>query len=175
MNLRLQEIYLKPGELAIARRPTKVTTVLGSCVSVTFFCRVRGIGAICHAMLPEGNDTQRFKYVDEALSHMLAQFRKIGVKPCDIQAKLFGGADMFEANVAIPGNARIGSKNSAAAQAFLQRQGIPVVARDIGGNGGRKLIFFSHTGDVYMKRLHKERWLSDWTTDSLEEFDQRIR
>lgn len=168
MTFRLQEIYLKPGELTIARRPTKVTTVLGSCVSVTFFCRVRSIGAICHAMLPQGSDPRRFRYVDEALWHMLKQFQKMGVRKRDIEAKLFGGSDMFEGGATLLGQSRVGGKNSQAAQFFLQQEGIPLLARDIGGSGGRKLVFFSHTGEVYLKRLHKDRWPGELISSSLD-------
>ena len=35
----LEKVYLKPGELYIGEGPTKVITVLGSCVSVTLFSR----------------------------------------------------------------------------------------------------------------------------------------
>ena len=53
----LARVYLKPGELHFATGPTVVSTVLGSCVSVTMFDRLSGAAAICHALLPEGPAT----------------------------------------------------------------------------------------------------------------------
>ena len=41
-----------PGELVLAREPTILATILGSCIGVTFWSARLGIGALCHAMLP---------------------------------------------------------------------------------------------------------------------------
>ena len=51
-HTRLAPLRLKPGELLICREPHEVTTVLGSCVSITMFNARLGLAAICHAMLP---------------------------------------------------------------------------------------------------------------------------
>jgi len=48
----LDQVYLKPGELYIGEKPTKVITVLGSCVSITLFSKRLNIGAICHGRCP---------------------------------------------------------------------------------------------------------------------------
>src|SRR5512141_2905785 len=45
-------IYLKPGEVVVARDPMLISTVLGSCVAVTMFSPSRGIGAICQSPYP---------------------------------------------------------------------------------------------------------------------------
>ena len=35
------------------------------------------------------------------------------------------------------------------------RQGLRLTASDVGGDRGRKLLFLTHTGDVWVKRLNK--------------------
>ena len=53
MKLELVEVYLQPGEMFLALEPTIIRTLLGSCVGVSFWSRRMGIGALCHAMLPQ--------------------------------------------------------------------------------------------------------------------------
>ena len=93
-DLPLEKIYLKPGELMVAEEPVMVTTVLGSCVSVTMFHPETGAAAICHAMLPHGGTAT-------ALSMSMPQciiwsdISGMEIPRKEIQVKLFGGADMF--------------------------------------------------------------------------------
>ena len=48
----LPEIYLSPGEMVLAREPTILATILGSCIGITFWCARLGVGALCHSILP---------------------------------------------------------------------------------------------------------------------------
>lgn len=148
----LESIYLKPGELAVAERPALVSTVLGSCVAVTLFNPRLGVGAICHAMLPLAAGRPGFKFVDNSLQHMLQRFERLGVSRTELVAKLFGGADMFQAQQP-PATQTVGRQNVQAATTLLQQQGLRLVATDTGGRQGRKLLFYSHTGEVLLKRL----------------------
>ena len=97
----LPTVYLHPGELVICREPTKVITVLGSCVSVTLFSRRLGMSAICHGTMPRCRAIEHctepcidaFKFMDCAIQHMLRSFREAGAQKGDIVVKVFGGAD----------------------------------------------------------------------------------
>lgn len=151
----LESVYLKPGELVVAERPALVSTVLGSCVAVTLFNPRLGVGAICHAMLPLAAGRDGFKYVDSSLLHMLAHFERLGVSKRELTVKLFGGADMFESGLPAGGGS-VGRQNIQAATALLRQEGLPVVAADTGGRQGRKLLFYSHTGEVLLKRLGQQ-------------------
>jgi chemotaxis protein CheD len=151
---QLQKIYLKPGELTVNETPAEVWTVLGSCVSVTLYSPQQLVGAICHAMLPHGGENGNFKYVDRALSYMLDHFDRCCVKRTEIVVKVFGGADMFEVNAASK-ILTIGRQNLVATQGILLRNRLHVTAKDIGGSRGRKLFFYPHSGEVFVKRLGK--------------------
>jgi len=148
---QLPKIYLKPGELTISEHPAEVSTVLGSCVAVTFYSPRHIVGAICHAMLPRGGG---FKYVDGALRHMLDTFDRLGIPRNEIEAKLFGGSDMFPVLHPTKINT-VGRQNIAMAQQLLQEEGLIPRVADVGGGQGRKLVFYPHTGEVFLKRLNK--------------------
>ncbi|MDP3426461.1 MAG: chemotaxis protein CheD, partial [Humidesulfovibrio sp.] len=49
----------------------------------------------------------------------------------------------------------IGSRNLEAVRLRLADHGIRVVRSSTGGCQGRKLLFLTHTGDVWVKMLHK--------------------
>lgn len=152
--------YLKPGEFVISDEPALVTTVLGSCVSVTMFSPRLKIGAICHGLLPLCKDDgpcdnacgNGFKYVDCSVRLMLAEFRKKGVSSAELETKLFGGSDMFVPAELRPGSITVGRQNVDAAFRICELEGVQVMNSDTGGVYTRKIIFHTHTGDVYLKR-----------------------
>ena len=160
-NGKLPLYYLKPGEMHIADRPGIVTTVLGSCVSVTMYSPKLKTGAICHGMMPrwvEGRDgrgkcDERFKYVDYSIRYMVDAFMSLGIAPREIEVKLFGGADMFSAGDNDRRHISIGGQNIIVALEVMEEKGLAVRMRDVGGMQGRKLHFYLHTGAVFLKRL----------------------
>lgn len=148
----LARVYLKPGELHFATGPTVVSTVLGSCVSVTMFDRLSGAAAICHALLPEGPRTDAFRYVDTSILHMLETFSAHGIHRRRLEVKIFGGADMIGVGGSRMG---VGRRNVEIATQVLAASGLDVSTCDVGGIRGRKLFFVTHTGDVFLKRLRQ--------------------
>lgn len=153
-NRRLPKVYLKPGEIYIGTRPTIVTTVLGSCVSVVFFNARRRLGGICHALMPGGGpDEEGCRYVEFSIRHMLEEYRRQQVAAFEIEVKLFGGADMFFCTTP---NGTIGQQNIRRALSIIEAEKLNLVASDVGGESSRKLMFFVHSGEVLMKR-HKSR------------------
>ncbi len=162
-DLKLPVFFLKPGEVHIDDQPGIVTTVLGSCVSVTMFHKKRAVGAICHGLMPEWDGKRPrgrrsddgLKYVDYSISYMTDYFRSLGIDVREIEVKMFGGADMFPVREGDQKYASVGKKNVMAALSTLTREGMAVQIRDVGGTQGRKLHFYIHTGDVFLKKLRK--------------------
>lgn len=150
-------VYLNPAEIVVAEDPATVTTVLGSCVAVTLFSPRTRWGAICHAVLPCGADREPGKYVDQAVLYMFHFFREKNIPADELVAKVFGGADMFPQMRGIRNTGTIGAQNIEAALAVLAQVGVPPAVVEVSGQQGRKLVFFSDTGDVYVKRVRKEQ------------------
>ena len=156
---RIQHRFLSPGDLLVVTTPSEITTILGPCVSVTFWCAHSHVGAICHAMLPSENmgfDSSTgghpWKYVTAVIPEMWRRFLRKGGIAADIEVKLFGGADLLR-NAKDPSATRIGPQNVELAQQLLAEHGLRILASDVGGRKGRKLIFNTQTGDVRIKRL----------------------
>lgn len=159
---QLPVIYLKPGEIYLAEKPTLVITVLGSCVSVTMFHRPSRVGAICHGLLPQcksgelchGHCVEEFKYVDCSIQQMVDRFVAQGIPQSEIEVKLFGGADMLTYK-GDHDRETVGRQNVITSSKAIERERLNLVSSDVGGEFGRKILFYTHTGEVLLKRLKK--------------------
>ncbi len=156
----LSRIYLEPGDLVFSLEQAEIATILGSCIAVVLYSSKHQVGTICHAMLPynirpqERPERKDFKYVDSAIHYMVARFDAHRIKRHNLIAKVFGGADVLRAatNVRLKS---VGQQNIESALAVLGSYRLRIVASDVGGDRGRKLVFFPHTGQVFLKRLSK--------------------
>lgn len=154
-------IYLKPGEVVVTRKPVLVSTVLGSCVAVTMFSPSCGFGAICHAMLPENSSRNSdLRYVDTALQHIYDKVVKYGIGN-DLVIKLFGGAQVLNVGENNLEKATIGEQNIAKVESVLATFGLQISVRDTGGLQGRKLFFCTRNGDVYLRRIRSSKHFND--------------
>jgi chemotaxis protein CheD len=50
----------------------------------------------------------------------------------------------------------VGERNIHFAEGALEEARIPVIGKDVGGTIGRKLLFITGTGDVYVRKLNKK-------------------
>lgn len=155
INSHTHNIYLKPGEVVVARKPVLVSTVLGSCVAVTMFSPDCGFGAICHAMLPDGaGRTEDLRYVDTALRYIYSKALKYGAAD-NLVVKLFGGARMLNVGKVEDTVRTVGEQNVAKALEVLSTLRLEVSESDTGGFAGRKLYFCTRDGDVYLRRVRQ--------------------
>jgi chemotaxis protein CheD len=153
-------IYLRPGELFLAREPTIIRTILGSCIGVTFWSAKLRVGALCHAMLPRCPKASSSnadlsigrQYVDFCIRDLSRQFESLGAVRKEVQVKLFGGADvLFERNA--PKRPTVGRLNCEAAVEIVRDEGYELIAASLGDTFGRKIRFNTGSGDVLLLRL----------------------
>ncbi len=140
--------YLLPGELIVTSKPLKITTTLGSCVSVCLFDQERGIAAMNHYMLPRYNnekDKNIFRYGDSSLEYMLEKMIRTGAIKEKIVARVFGGSSMF---INPASNLNVGAQNIEIALNFLKNNRIRINATEIGGESGRKVVFDTSAGVI---------------------------
>jgi chemotaxis protein CheD len=146
------EIFLLPGQYFVGGARHRVRTLLGSCVSMTLWDPVRRIGAMSHFLLTgrRGSGRPDARYAEDALALMLAELAAIGVAPGDLQAKVFGGGNMFPSLVGRDGD--VGRRNGEVACALLAAKGIPVLSQSLYGIGHRRIQFDISNGDVWSRQ-----------------------
>lgn len=162
-QLGLPVAHVSIGDCAYAPKPMMLTTVLGSCVSVTFHHSGRRAGGMFHAMLPEramrrpNSTASDCTFADAAVQALVERFAAAGMAPGELEVKLFGGANTMQEAM---GDTRVvidvGRKNVEVALAALARHGLRPKVRDVLGGQGRKLYFATATGEVWLSYLDAE-------------------
>lgn len=144
-----------PGEVLAA-------VGLGSCVAVAIRDRARQRGALAHIMLPQQSDGRRRpgenmrKYADVAVPEAVRALELIGCRRADLEAKIAGGASIFDLGRGAEGG-DIGSRNVEAVVRALQLEGVPLVGSDVGGRDGRTVEFAVETGELAVKTVRGDR------------------
>ncbi|QHT68151.1 chemotaxis protein CheD [Rhodocytophaga rosea] len=141
--------YLYPGAIFTHQKPYEVSTILGSCVSVCLWDSYLEIGGINHFMLPfwNGDGLASPKYGNIATEKLLDKMLALGSSTKNLSAKVFGGAKQLETGSFF----NVGERNVSLALEFLKEQHISIISQNTGGERGRKLIFRTHSGEVFMK------------------------
>ena len=146
----VNKYYLLPGSIFCTREPYVIDTILGSCVSVFLWDQVLHFGCVNHYMLPESNDsTSSFKYGDIAIPEIIKRMKAFGSDDANIKAKVFGGSEIGD----LQGAFNIGERNVALAKKLLQKEKIAIISSSLGGQRGRKIVFHTATGDVFIKYI----------------------
>lgn len=135
-------------QLHVAKEPMEIMTVLGSCVAVCLWdqkCKVAGIN---HYLLPlwNGEGFKSLKYGNVSITKLIEEMISNGASKNNLVAKIFGGA-----TINLSSAFSIGDRNILIAEDLLADYRIPIVARDVGGAQGRKVIISSVDGSVYVK------------------------
>jgi chemotaxis protein CheD len=147
------ELYLRPGEMVVAHRPTAVKTILGSCISVCLWDSKLRIGGINHFLLPHGSSSshQPGRFGSFAVPRLIEELLALGATTATLRAKVFGGAAMITGT--LPPPTQIGTQNLKLANELLARAHIAIVAGDTGGGRGRKIVFHTDDGSVSLWEL----------------------
>lgn len=148
--------FLLPGAIKVSSATMEITTLLGSCVSVCLWDRRLKQGGINHFMMPYWNGTGLAspKYGNIAIEKLINNVLLMGSRQEDLIAKVFGGASVLTKNDCV---FNIGERNINIQSKLLSDFNIKVVAKSLGGDKGRKLIFNTRTGVVKMKYINKSQ------------------
>lgn len=147
--------FIHVGEIFVAINPTEIVTVLGSCVGVCLYDKVEMIGAMNHYLLPlwNGNGLESPKYGNISIPKMIENMENIGCSRRNIEAKIFGGANIHKSNTE---GQMIGQKNIMIAKEILRQYTIPIKAEDTGGNNGRRIMMISDANRIILKYVQNE-------------------
>ena len=147
------EQFLFPSAIFVEPMPHQVLTILGSCVAVCLYDDRLKYGGINHYMLPwwNGNVMPTPKYGDVAIERLIEKMISLGSYQGNLVAKIFGGAHQL---TAVDSGLGVGDRNVVTAEKILHRHGIPIISRNTGGDRGRRIVFHTHTNQVFMKFLN---------------------
>lgn len=143
METKLSKITVGIADMKMARdNGMLITYALGSCIGICLYDPLIKLGAMVHIMLPINMEAGRknpLKYVDTGLRETLRQMEAKGASRSRITAKIAGGARMFEVTGGAIGN--IGQRNIESVHMNLKKEGIRLLAEDVGGSVARTMLF----------------------------------
>lgn len=143
--------YVHPGRLVAAKAGGDFTTVVGSGAVVCVWDPVANVAGMAHFLLPEkGNAPAAPRFGDVAMQQLLEQLERLGGQKAHFRACVYGGS----APPIAAESGHLGERNVHAALAFLASHGIAVHQKDVGGAGGRKIVFLPASGSATVVRLN---------------------
>lgn len=142
--------FIHVGEIHIGARPTEISTILGSCIAVCLYDKIQRIGGMNHYLVPLWNENglQSPKFGNISIPRLVEGMLNIGCDVHNMEAKVFGGANVINVKQE---DLMIGRKNILIAKEILREFGIPIVAQDVGGEKGRRIMMRSDTGKIFLK------------------------
>jgi chemotaxis protein CheD len=145
-------ITILPGECFVSSSPVVIATLLGSCVSVCMRDPSTGVGGMNHFMLPEPGSVEsgglwsnKSRFGCYAMEKLINAIMSRGGSKSRLELKVFGGAKLYE------GSSDIGASNVKWIVEFVDREGLQVVASDVGRDVPRHIFYYTDSGRVLMK------------------------
>ena len=148
--------FLHPGHVHVSKEPAIISFILGSCVAVCVWDAASGIGGATHFLLPawDGRGTATPRYGSVAIPLLLQKLADAGADRSQLRAKVFGGGCLFDMmREGGAGKEHLGTRNIEAAKDFLAKAQIRIVSSDLGGERGKRIEFYTKTGEAIVKGL----------------------
>jgi chemotaxis protein CheD len=160
----MDKINVGIGDYAVAAEEGVLATVLGSCVGVILYDKLRRIGGLAHVYLPDsrqgksfdpqGGDTpfdRSLKYADLLVPRVVEEMAALGASPKRLVAYLVGGAMLFD--FPKDSSLNVGLRNLEKVKTALRELGLWALEVKVGGSRGRKVNFDVATGDLLVLDL----------------------
>lgn len=161
-----RRIVLHPGECHVSREPVVLSTLLGSCVSVCMYDPVIGAMGMNHFLLATSRVTsngpaltsEAGRYGIHAMELLINGLLSCGALRSRLRAKAFGGGSVLgNCTGGLNGFECVSTANVRFVREFLETDGIPLLAADLGGNFGRQIYFTSEDYSVYVRKIQSQQ------------------
>jgi chemotaxis protein CheD len=159
-KLKKTVIMLMAGDYFVTENGEVLYTVVGSCIATCIYDKERKVAGMNHFLLPgmvrpdEILTSELGRYGMFAMELLIGELIKLGAQRERLEAKLFGGGNVLKFRST---DGDVTGSNIRFARKFLELEGIPTVKEDLGGNGGRKILFFTETDRVLLKRFNIDK------------------
>jgi chemotaxis protein CheD len=135
-----------------------VTYSLGSCVGLSLYDPVVGVGGMIHCMLPlssidpEKANVRPFMFVDTGVTALLTSLFGMGAQRQHIVAKVAGAGSPLGQEETF----RIGQRNYTILRKLLWKNNILINSEDVGGSKARTMYLYMQDGRTTVKSAGKE-------------------
>jgi chemotaxis protein CheD len=151
-----EKVFLLPGQWYFGATGATVKTLLGSCIAITLWHPAKGLGGMCHFLLPTrpraADGTLDGRFGDEAITLLVNEIHRSRTRTQDYEVHLYGGADTMPEDAKV--KFAIGERNVEKAWELIDRHGFQLQCVDVGGNEPRHVTIDLCSGQVNLRRGH---------------------
>jgi chemotaxis protein CheD len=148
------------SDMQVSDRSTDVlvTHSLGSCVGLTLYDPVAGVGGMIHCMLPLSKidpakaQANPAMFTDTGVVALLEAVYRLGAERRNLLAKVAGASSLLDEK----GLFKIGERNYTVLRKILWKNEILIRAEDVGGQKARTLTLYMDTGRTVVKSCGQE-------------------
>jgi len=148
------------SDLKVSKRSDDilVTYSLGSCVALSLYDPVVGIGGLIHCMLPLSKidpvkaRANPYMFTDTGVQALLQAVFDMGAKRENLVTKVAGGARLLDSKNLF----RIGERNYTVLRKVLWKNNILITSEDVRGTISRTVYLYMDTGRTTIKSGGKE-------------------
>ncbi len=133
-----------------------ITHALGSCLGITAYDPIAGVGGMVHVMLPlSKSDPEKAKvkpsmYVDTGFALLLKEVFRLGAQKKNLEINVAGGASMKQN--AEEDYFKIGQRNFTTLRKLLWKNGFIIANQQVGGSISRTMVLEMNTGLVTINK-----------------------
>ncbi len=158
-KFQAMSLTVLPGEFMVSNtQDMMLVTILGSCIAACIHDPEIKFGGINHFFLaePSAEITSRSsRYGCFAMECLINEILKKGGDKNRMEAKIFGGSELFKSRM------RVGSKNAEFVKSYLKKEGIKVIAEDLGGSSPRRIHYWPYSGRTVRHMIKQHRPIID--------------
>ncbi len=156
--MALQTVGISDIKISDQPEDVLITYSLGSCIGVTMYDPVAGVGGMIHYMLPTSKvspdkaKTRPGMFADTGVPLLVKTLYENGATKQNMVVKVAGGAQLMDPNKLF----NIGERNFLILRKLLWKNNILIKAQDVGGMRARTMRLEISTGRVTIKSREGE-------------------
>lgn len=127
---------------------------LGSCVSIFITDKRRTFTGGAHISLPSTSKTSGWEGADCIIEEVLRGFKNRGYLTSFLEAKIAGGSKITSGE-----SLNVGHQNIQSVVDILNKYGIKIISKDVGGQSYRTVRYRSDTGELVVSSLDNVNYI----------------
>ena len=151
----MNKVVIGIGDMHVSADPetTLITYALGSCLGLSLFDPVSGVGGLIHIALPDSAiargqaDFNPLRFVDTGVPQLFRESYRLGAQKGRLEVKIAGCAQVADE----AGIFNIGKRNYAAARKLLWKNNVMIEAEHCGESYSRTMSLDLASGQVTLR------------------------
>jgi chemotaxis protein CheD len=160
-----ERVSIDPGEYYSTGAPGVISTLLGSCIAACLYDPKNRLIGMNHFMLSNTRYSRDMpihvseagRYGIHAMELLINDMMTKGTNRRLLRAKIFGGATIMYRESESSNFICVGQVNCKFIREFLDSEGIPIEAEDLGGDFGRVIHFSNGDFSVHRRKINAGR------------------